>query len=88
MESARAVKLAIGIGIVVAAFWILREDHLCKAEIGARYGNVGAIEHAFASTNYQFVPPSWKAAWHPGMPYPAAVTCWTGFDGVSQFVRR
>jgi hypothetical protein len=88
MESARAVKFAIGIGIVVAIFWIFRDDHLCRAEISERFGQVGYIEHSFASTNYKFVPPSWKAAWRPGMPYPAAVTCWTDFAGVSRFSKH
>ena len=89
MESVRAVKFAIGIGIVVAVFWIFREDHMCRAEINERYGPVvGPIEHPFATSEYQFVPRSWKAAWHAGMAYPAAVTCWTDFGGVAKFSRH
>ena len=88
METSRAVKIAVTVGVLLAGGWVWRTDRLCRQEIRDRFGDVKTIKHAFAADLYQFVPPSWKAIWHPGMPYPAAVTCWTGFGGVSGFERR
>lgn len=88
MESFRAVRIAVVIGVLVAAGWVWRNDRLCRKEIQHRFGDVKTIEHSFASDLYQFVPPSWEAAWHPGMAYPSAVVCWTDLGGVSGFERR
>ena len=87
MDSLRAVKIAVVIGVAFAAGWIWRDDRLCRKEIHRQFGEVVMIKHQLASDLYQFVPPSWQEAWHPGMPYPAAVDCWTDFSGVSGFKR-
>ena len=88
MESSRAVKMAIVIGVLVAVAWMWRDDRLCRKEIRRQFGDVTMIKHSIASDLYQFVPPTWKDAWHPGMPYPSAVDCWTDLSGVSGFERR
>ena len=88
MDFLRALKVAAVIGLVVAAVWLFREDRLCKAEIDQRLGAGALVEHSFGSTDYKVVPQSWKEAWHRGMPYPAVVTCWTGFSGVTHFARH
>jgi len=88
MESSRAVMIAVIIGVLVAAGWLWRDDRLCRREIRHQFGDVEKIHHPLASDLYEFVPPSWKAAWHSGMPYPFAVDCWTDLSGVSGFERR
>jgi hypothetical protein len=88
MDSFRAVKVAVIIGVLVAAGWIWRADRLCRREIRHRFGDVETIHHPLASDLYEFVPPSWKEAWHSGMAYPSAVDCWTDLNGVSGFERR
>lgn len=88
MDFVRALKVAVVVGLAVAAVWIFREDRLCRAEIGQRLGATVLVEHSFGSTDYEVVPESWKEAWHRGMPYPVVVSCWTGFSGVTEFVKH
>ena len=88
MESSRAVKVALVIGVVGAAGWLWRDDHLCRKEIEHRFGRGITIEHSFTLDLYELVPQSWVGIWHPGMKYPVAVSCWTNFSGVSGFKQR
>jgi hypothetical protein len=85
MEFLRALKIAAIIGIAVAAVWLFREDHLCKAAIGARVGPTEVIEHTLGSQRYDVVPKARAGFWHRGDPYPVVVTCWTDFSGISNF---
>ena len=85
MEFLRALKVAAVIGVVVAAIWLFREDHLCKREITQRIGPTEVIDHSPGSQRYNVVPKTRAAFWHRGDPYPVAVTCWTDFSGVSGF---
>lgn len=88
MEFVRAFKVAVLIAVIAAAGWLFREDHLCKAEIDRRLGPNAIITHSIGSTNYDVVPNAWKAAWRPGDPYPAYVTCWTDVGGISSFTQH
>lgn len=88
MNFIRAFKVALVIGVVGSVAWLFREDHLCRAEIDRQFASAVLVEHHFASNNYRIVPGSWREAWHPGMPYPVAVTCWTDLGGVSNFEKH
>jgi hypothetical protein len=88
VDFVRAFKVAVVIAVIVAAGWLFREDHLCRAEINQRLGPDALITHAIGSTNYDVVPKSWKAAWRAGDPYPVFVTCWTDMGGISKFTQH
>ena len=85
MEFARALKVAIVIGVVIAAVWLFREDRLCRAEIEQRIGATEVIEHPIGSQRYNVVPKSRAGFWKRGDPYPVAVQCWTDMRGISGF---
>jgi hypothetical protein len=85
MEFARALKVAIVIGVVIAAVWLFREDRLCRAEIEQRIGATEVIEHPIGSQRYNVVPKSGAAFWKRGDPFPIAVQCWTDMRGISGF---
>jgi len=85
MDFVRALKVALVVGIVIAAVWLFREDRLCKAEIEQRVGPAEVIEHPIGSQRYNIVPRSRAPFWKRGDPYPVAVECWTDMQGISGF---